>query len=155
CTAACGGSSAGVTPLPADGGPDVASDSSSEPNDPESGPRSSAPYADVNPDFGFTHPVWLPPPATTIVGDTIDLIGSWIEMTYQGMPCTPATPTSDVNGTVCTHLDIERGADGGVSGTLYRESSLNQASAAPLSAPPSVIVGPFATATDPNVGYPT
>jgi hypothetical protein len=69
-----------------------------------------------------------------------------VELNYDGQPCTTEAPGSGLQGTVCTHLELTRDASGGFVGSLYRESSGPN---------PPRVAGPFASAMDPNVGYPT
>jgi hypothetical protein len=140
---ACGSAGAGLARLAPDGG----SGSSQGAAASDSGLPNSADYADVNIPMDFTQPVWLPPPDPVIQGDASELIGSWVEVTSDGTPCTPATATINIGGTVCTHLEIRQAADGGFLGTVYRELLPGT--------PGSPITGPFAAAADPNVGYPT
>jgi hypothetical protein len=68
-----------------------------------------------------------------------------VETGLDGNPCTPENPSSDLWGTVCTHLEIQEGEQGGYVGTIYRERS-------PWNAP--LVFGPFAPATNPTRGYP-
>jgi hypothetical protein len=108
----------------------------------------------VNIPIDFTDPVWLPPPTTQIAGDLTDLVGSWIEVDSSGQPCTAAAMAEPV-GNLCTHLEIQRGADGAFIGTVYHdrlEGGVSCAAGSDMCAP--AIAGPFPTATDPTVGYP-
>jgi hypothetical protein len=92
----------------------------------------------------FTQPVTVPPPDTTFSGDASSLIGSWIELNFDGKPCTVASPGSDLAGTVCTHLEI-RATNGGYTGIIYREVSAQN---------DPQVAGPFAPVKDPTKGYP-
>ncbi len=92
----------------------------------------------------FTQPVTVPLPDTSFSGDASSLVGSWIELNFDGKPCTIASPGPDLAGTVCTHLDI-RATNAGYTGTIYRETST-------LNDPQ--VQGPFAPAKDPTKGYP-
>jgi hypothetical protein len=101
-------------------------------------------FSDVSVPMDFTEPVALPMPDTTFSGDASSLEGLWVELNFDGGPCTPENPGPDVNGSVCTRIEI-RSTGGGFTGTLYKERSLYNES--PVS-------GPFAPVTDPAVGYP-
>ncbi len=145
--AACGAGRAGVAPPRPDGGADGVGTIGpprplSQPAEDASLP-SPADYADVNIPIDFTDPVWLPPPSTDVAGDLTDLVGSWIEVDSSGQPCTAAAMAGDA-ATGCTHLEIQRGADGAFVGTVYLVRLVA----------PFTIAGPFPMATDPTVGYP-
>jgi hypothetical protein len=155
--AACGAGRAEVAPLQPDGGP-VGADGAgtigaprrlSQPAEDASLP-SPADFADVNIPIDFTDPVSLPPPTTDIAGDLTDLVGSWIEVDYSGQPCTAPAMAG-----VCTHLEIQQGADGAFFGTVYHDGSPSGVLCSAGSGVCSpMISGPFPTATDPTVGYP-
>jgi hypothetical protein len=105
-------------------------------------------FADVTVPVNFNEPVWLPPPSTNIEGDATDFIGSWVLLNPDGTVCTPThTEWVDDNAT-CLHLDIQKGG-GGVVGTIQADRPQQSTGGIPL------VAGPFAPATDPNVGYPT
>jgi hypothetical protein len=106
-----------------------------------------ATFADVSVPVNFNDPVWLPAPDANIEGDVTDLIGSWAEVNSDGTLCTPAKVGQ--NNASCLHLDIQRGDSGGVVGTVYADRVMDPVSGLPL------VSGPFAKATDGNVGYPT
>jgi hypothetical protein len=101
-------------------------------------------FAAVNVPVDFTEPVSLPLPDPTFSGDASSLVGSWVELAFDGQPCTPQNSGPDLAGSVCTHLDIVA-VRGGYSGTFYREVSQQNE-------PP--VTGPFAPMTDPGQGYP-
>jgi hypothetical protein len=138
------GSSTGASDNPggrigAGGAQSILATGGAPPNRPD---PSSFDHVDAATDF--THPVTVPPPDTSFSGDASGLVGSWIELNYDGKPCTPESSGDDISGTVCTHLEI-RATNGGYSGTIYREiSGLNTPN----------VQGPFAPAQDPTRGYP-
>jgi hypothetical protein len=110
----------------------------------------AAAYADVGVPANFTSPVWLPPPDTNIEGDLTDLVGSWVQVNATGAACTPANWTSGyLEGVVCIHIEIQKGPSGGFVGSIHGLRS----SSPPSSSSPDVY-GPFAPATNPDVGYP-
>jgi hypothetical protein len=111
---------------------------------PDAGRPEPSDFSDVRVPMDFTEPVALPMPDTSFRGDASSLEGLWVELNFEGEPCTPERPGTDSSGRVCTHIDI-RATDGGFAGTLYRQRSLYND--APVS-------GPFAPATDSAVGYP-
>jgi hypothetical protein len=102
-------------------------------------------FADVNIDQNFTEPVWLPPPSTTVQGDATSLVGSWVQVGSDGGQCPPGSYRG-----LCWHLEIQNDTGGTVSGTVQADP-INGLTPGVL--PP--VSGPFAPATDPNVGYPT
>jgi hypothetical protein len=153
--AACGSGEGVGSTSERDGGHDDGSQSAG-PSDASASPQLQSPgidvvlpsataFADVNVDADFTQPVDLPPPATTIAGDSASLLGSWVELAPDGSVCTPATAPNRT----CFHLDIRKDGAGAVEGTIY-EDPLD-----PARGGAGLIVGPFPPATDPSVGYPS
>src|SRR5215472_10219687 len=67
---------------------------------------SATAFADVNVEADFTQPVELPPPSTTIAGDSASIVGSWVELSLDGSVCIPPV-MGPFTGT-CFHLDIQR-----------------------------------------------
>jgi hypothetical protein len=123
----------------------------------EAGPGlpSATDYADVVIEQDFTQPVWLPPPRTTFQGDAASLVGVWVNLYDQppfghGGICDPLAPDPFWGRTwsECFQIEIQQDASGAFHGTLRLEVSPNVDSGIELQ-------GPFAPATDPNVGYPT
>jgi hypothetical protein len=139
--AACGGSGAAGSKSELDGGSE-----STAPSDASAMTLPSATaFADVNIEADFTQPVELPPPVTTIAGDSASIVGSWVELSRDGSVCTPAT--GPYIGS-CFHLDIQKDDAGAVEGTIHEDTPYTG-----MGTPPAVI-GPFPPATDPSIGYP-
>ena len=93
----------------------------------------------------FASPVDLPAPQPDIEGDLSKLVGEWIQLNESGERCTIKAPAGSFGGNICMHLIIERGARGRFVGHAFWEHDGHNDPGA---------TGPFAPATDPNVGYP-
>jgi hypothetical protein len=137
---ACGGATARTGAGPPDGGAGAGNaDAGASPSLGNSDDAMTTEYADVRVEQDFTQPVWLPPPSTIIRGDATSLLGTWDEVSTDGGMC-----GSDYE---CFQLVFQPDASGAVHGTIREVSRCCS-----YPAPPQ---GPFAPATDPNVGYPT
>jgi hypothetical protein len=124
----------------------------------EAGPDlpSATDYADVTIEQDFTQPVSLPPPSTTVQGDATSLVGVWAAVypgggfvtlvgtvAPDGGTCDPSNP----GPSGCLQITVQQDSSGAFHGTIrdYELAPKNQ----------QAVQGPFAPATDPNVGYPT
>jgi hypothetical protein len=105
---------------------------------------SATDYADVTIEQDFTQPFTLPPPTTTIQGDATSLVGVWDEVRFDGGTCDPMHPGP---GSECLHIEIQQDTSGALHGTIRADPLPNALNGQQQ--------GPFASATDPNVGYPT
>lgn len=91
----------------------------------------------VAPDIEWSAPVELPKPQTVIEGGDDSIVGVWRER-----DCNVAAP----KGSACIQLLIERNQRGDLVGSvLLRNESSNT----------TMMSGPFAPVTNPDLGYPT
>jgi hypothetical protein len=106
---------------------------------------SATDYADVTIEQDFTQPFSLPPPTTTIQGDATSLVGVWDEVSaLDGGTCDHLHEGPGGEG--CFHIEIQQDTSGALHGRIRADGSY-MSTTRPQ--------GPFAPATDPNVGYPT
>lgn len=130
----------------------------------EAGPGlpSATDYADVAIEQDFTQQVWLPPPSTTFQGDASSLVGVWDEILPSGGVVTIGAGAAWDGGTCdasnpgpngCLHIEIQQDSSGAFHGTIRSYAPLKSPYAPPNGQ--QIPQGPFAPATDSNVGYPT
>lgn len=101
-------------------------------------------FDDLSSEVPWTEPIVLPRPEVAFTGADDDrIVGTWIEL-----GCDPSVSALDGVGGEwprdegCLRLVIERAASGQVTGILSFDRTYD-------------LLGPFAPAIDPNVGYPT
>jgi hypothetical protein len=101
---------------------------------------SATDFADVTIEQDFSQPFSLPPPSTTFQGDATRLVGVWDQVGLDGGKCVGFAGAGG-----CLHFEIQQDTSGAFHATI-RTDAIGVNGQQP---------GPFAPATDPNVGYPT